>query len=311
MNDNFIADKSSKVLVFATKHETYMMDSIKYTLGNPILIEDINNQKEDAKIIKFINASNAKQVIFFNGIHRYRQIIPYINSKKRIKFIFTSSISNLTYYKALSDFNLIMEHYDRDIIEKIGVTDDELYKVLKRNYSNISCIAFDNISNKKSNNKSKTIGLLSNDVDSNNNVYNQLSALTLADYDKVKLIVRMAITKPFMELFGIKYEIVTSIDKVIYNNFVNIYINFTNTNVELVLKSMDAGIPCILGNTTLFDDYPILKENLVLKSDDDINEIADKIKNIDSVRGNILEEYKKFRKSYSAQSEKLIKEFLE
>jgi hypothetical protein len=204
-----------------------------------------------------------------------------------------------------------MELYDREVVQKIAFTDEDLYEVLSKNH-NVSYIML-NCDSKRENNigDSRTIGLLSNDFDPNNNVYNQLSALSLVNYDKVKLMSNMVATEPFLKMFNIKYEISNDINYVLNNNYVNMYANFTNTSIELVLKSIYAGIPCILGNTSLFDDYPILKENLVLKSDDDINEIAEKVNGIDSVRKVILEEYKNFKKDYSMKTVKLLKEFLD
>ena len=77
------------------------------------------------------------------------------------------------------------------------------------------------------------------------------------------------------------------------DNFVNLYINFTNTNHELIQKSFNLGIPCIVGNTNIFDRNKYLKEHLILKSDDDINEIVNKINFVKNNREKIIEEYNK------------------
>ena len=70
------------------------------------------------------------------------------------------------------------------------------------------------------------------------------------------------------------------------------------------------GIPCVLGNTDIFDKYPKLKKFLVLKSDDDISEIANKIDSVKENREIIIKEYEKFRKKYSEESKKNIIKFL-
>ena len=62
-------------------------------------------------------------------------------------------------------------------------------------------------------------------------------------------------------------------------------------NKELILKSYNYGVPVIIGNCDFYDSNKYLKEHLVVKRDDDINEIAEKI---DFVRTNykkIIEEY--------------------
>lgn len=55
---------------------------------------------------------------------------------------------------------------------------------------------------------------------------------------------------------------------------------------------MDVGTPCIIGNTNLLDNDEKSKKLLVLDSDDDVNEICEKI-------DNVLENKKETEKLYS------------
>lgn len=55
---------------------------------------------------------------------------------------------------------------------------------------------------------------------------------------------------------------------------------------------MDAGTPSIIGNTNLLDNDEKSKKLLVLDSDDDVNEICEKI-------DNVLENKKETEKLYS------------
>ena len=103
----------------------------------------------------------------------------------------------------------------------------------------------------------------------------------------------MKATKEFIRFFDLKCEIKENIDEVMSDNFVNLYVNFTNTNNELILNSFNKGVPCIVGNTDIFDNNKYLKEHLVIKSDDDINEIASKINFVRENYKKILEEYNK------------------
>ena len=68
--------------------------------------------------------------------------------------------------------------------------------------------------------------------------------------------------------------------------------------------------PLPIINTDLFDKYPKLKKHLVLTSDDDISEIANKIDSVKENREIIIKEYEKFRKKYSEESKKNIIKFL-
>ena len=65
---------------------------------------------------------------------------------------------------------------------------------------------------------------------------------------------------------------------------------------------MDRGIPCIVGNTDFFDKNEILKKYLVVKSDDDINEIKEKILLVKKNKSIIMKEYKEFRKKYKKEA---------
>ena len=142
------------------------------------------------------------------------------------------------------------------------------------------------------------------------NIYNELSALKLVDYSYIKIIKNMPATNHFINFFNIKEKQVDNFEDVIKDNFVNLYCNFTANSRELILSRLDMGIPCLLGNSDMFDNNQKLKKYLILESDDDINEIASKIKIIQNEKDKIISEYKKFREKYSAESKKSIEKLL-
>ena len=74
--------------------------------------------------------------------------------------------------------------------------------------------------------------------------------------------------------------------------------------------SMDAEIPCILGNTNLLDNDLELKKYLVLDSDDDVNEIKIKIEQSIKDKSKIIKLYNTWRKKYTTNSEKSIDSFI-
>ena len=69
-------------------------------------------------------------------------------------------------------------------------------------------------------------------------------------------------------------------ENVIANSEITLNVNFCNTDIYNFIKSMDSETICILGNNSVLNDNEYLKRNLQVKSDDDVNEIADKIENI-------------------------------
>ena len=284
--------------------------SVEFSFKKVVNIENIDGS-EIEKLIKFIN-KKVKQLVIFNFDDIYRKILPYIKKTISVKCIYSYNFAKMTDWNIRGIFNNIMEFYDRKIITKIGCLDYSTFKVLKNAGYNVEYVMLDveQPVKSKTNKKSKTIGFLGNDYDPNHNTYNQLSAVKMVEYDKIKIIKNMPATKHFIEFFNIREQQVDSIEEVIKDNFVNLYANFTSTDCNLILQSMDLEIPCILGNTDFFDGYPELKENLVLNSDDDISEIAQKINNVKLNGDKIIESYKEFRKKYSEQSKESIVNFI-
>ena len=74
--------------------------------------------------------------------------------------------------------------------------------------------------------------------------------------------------------------------------------------------SMDAEIPCILGNTNILNNSPELRRLLVLDSDDDVNEIKQKIESSIKEKDKIMKLYKEWRKEFTKNSKISISEFL-
>lgn len=301
--------KNKNYIVLLPKNDYDIKDSVEYSFENVIYL-DYETTKEDADIlIDFIN-NKANQLIIFDYSEFYRLILPYIRKSKKIKWIYKNNIAQITDGNVRQTFNYIMEFYDRDIIDEIGCLDYSTYEILKNSSYKAKYIMLDVNPKTKKSKKSDSIGLIGNDYNPNHNVYNELSALKLIDYSYVKLIKTMPATNHFIKFFDIKEKEVNTLNEVMSDNFVNLYCNFTSTNTELILKSMDMGIPCILGNTDIFDKYPKLKTYLVLQSDDDISEIANKIKNVKENNKDILQMYEKFRESYSKNSKSSIDKFL-
>ena len=279
-------------IVFLPKYDKKIYDSINHVLKNIINIsEEVKNQE----IITIINNSKIKKIYLAGNNDVYRYMLPRLKKQIEVCWIFNDSFSNLSNAGTRYTMQTIFEYYDRQLINSIGSISKDNEKVLKN--AGYKCEFIDLTLPKKnlksSNNKSSSIGILSDDFDPNNNFYNQLASLKFVEYDTCKFLSVMKATKDFIKFFDLKCEIKETMDDVISNNFVNLYVNFTNTNKELITKSFNLGIPCIVGNTDFFDNNKYLKENLVVKSDDDINEIASKINFVRENTVKILEEYKK------------------
>lgn len=304
---NKVKNKDYVVLLPSCDYD--IKDSVEYSFENVFYL-DYELTKEHADIlVDFIN-NKAKSLILFDYDDFYRKVLPFIRKGKKVKWIYKNNVAEMTSGPVRATLTNLMEFYDRKIVDEIGCLDESTYEVLKNAGYNTKHILLDINPKAKKIKASNSIGLIGNDYNPNHNTYNQLSALKLVDYRYVKIIKNMPATEHFIDFFNIKEKKVDSLDEVINDNFVNLYCNFTANDFELILKSMDKGIPCVLGNTDIFDKYPKLKKYLVLESDDDINEIASKINGAKEKKEDILKEYDKFRKKYSLDSKKTIEKFI-
>ena len=133
----------------------------------------------------------------------------------------------------------------------------------------------------------------------------------MTNYKNVKTYKPIRAVSKFAKRFNLKLIKSKSISECIDGNTINFYGQFSSICYPFILESMDRGIPCIVGNTDFFDGNEVLKSNLVLKSDDDINEMNDKILSVEKNKQIILNEYAKFRKEYTKLAKKSIKDIKE
>ena len=296
---------NKKYLVIVPTMSEELLDSFEYTFGNSLLMK--NDLDEISFYTQFINQNNFQQIIFVDFQLEYLELIDKLDEKHDIKFIFTKSLASLSDTFFYDVFKNIVKLYNQEKISAIGFLDNNLYQVLKKKYKNIFYLLLDREECTSAQNKNdKTIGILNNQEDPKHSYYNELSAIKLLDGYTAKITKPSKVNKEFLKTFDIHYKVVKNAIK---NNEINLYINFTNNNYLLFLESMDNNIPCILGNTSILDNNKKLKEYLVMKSDDDVNEIADRVKNAIKNKKEILKLYSDFRKEYKEETNKRVEKF--
>ena len=289
MLDKLIEYKNESSIVLVPKQDMKYYDSLNYTLKNAILVDNV---KEDTRIIDIINNSKIKKIYLVGNDNVFDFILPELKNELNVCWIFASSFSSLSDIGIRSSLNTIFEYYDRELIDLIGCISKDNKKVFENAGYKCEYIDLKLDKNEIKMVNSNSIGIISYDFDPNNNFYNQLAALTFVDYDVCKFMSLMKATNHFYKYFNIKSKVLKNIDEVMKDNFVNLYINFTNTNKELILKSYNYGVPVIVGNCDFYDNNKYLKEHLVVKSDDDVNEIAEKINFVKNNYKKIIEEYR-------------------
>lgn len=218
-----------------------------------------------------------ENIYFINFDILYRKILPFIPFSNKCFSIFTYEISELTDRRILDVYNSIMEFYDRTIFKEIYTLSSEVANLLKHSDYKCKNIKFNTKPFKINNNNKNNIiiGVLNDDFNPNNNFYNVLTALTMVKVDKIKLVSNMPATNEFIQRFNLPVIYCKSVDDVLdENNTLNIYTNFTSNKYNILKKSIDQNVPCIIGNI----DDSIRKKydnSLILQSDDNVNELRD------------------------------------
>lgn len=307
-NDKINKLKENECIVLLPKPDYDIKKGVEYSFKNVISSDELTD--DDVKnIIEVINNKNV-QLILLDYDEVYRKIIPYIRKNRKIKWVIKNGLAAMTDGAVRATFSNLMEFCDRNLISCIGCIDNGAYEVLKNAGFNTKRIILDIKEEKNKAKKSNSIGIIGNDYNPNHNTYNQLTAVTMVDYDYVKILKNMPATEDFIKFFDIKEQEVKTYEELLKDNFINLYCNFTCTIDEVILTSMDNGVPCLLGNTDIFDNYKVLKQYLVLDSDDDVNEMAQKIEKVKKNSDKIMDEYKKFRRDYTKKSKESIEQFI-
>ncbi len=263
---------------------------------NTTKINDMSVQLLEVQNVVFYTLSDSNDVLF--------NMLPKSINKY---IIFPYSVTELSDPKKLNELLLIIRYIDMKVVSGIYCIDYNTYLLLKEQYK-FKYIKLD-IDTKNVSNNNNSIGIIAKPNDYYSTIVNELSAITLTNNDEVRLMKPLKAVRSFAKRFKIKVHKVNNIDELIRNNKINLYINFSATCYTFILESMDMGIPCIVGNTDFFDSNELLKKYLVVKSDDDINEMKEKIELVEKNSKIILKEYEIFRKKHKKESKKSIEEF--
>lgn len=295
-----------KYIVLIPETEDKYINGVCFSFGkkNVKIIKESTPKKEVDELISNIN-KNYEKVIFFELTNVFSEMLPCISKKVKVSWIFKYPIAYFSKIYIYNYFLQTLENKKRDLINDIYVLDYDLYYTFK---NKVKYLKLDVEEKKKSEVKNE-IGIIGMDYEEFSSFYNMLSACTFIDITNVKVENKIDATKNFEKDFNIKIKKCSSYSEILENSKVNLYTAFAGISPIVVLESLDQGIPCIVGNTNMFDSNAYLKEQLVLKSDDDINEIVDKIKNAIENKKEILEEYKKYRNEYKKEVKKLMEKF--
>ena len=174
--------KEKDHIVLLPEPDFDIKESVEYSFNNVVFLDYTPTEEETQKLIDTVNKKNL-QLILFDYNDFYRQVLPYIHKNRKIKWILKNGLASMTDGAVRATFINLMEFCDRDMINCIGCLDFGAYKVLENAGYNACHIILDIEEKSVKPKKSKSIGIIGNDYNPNHNTYNQLTAVTLVDYD--------------------------------------------------------------------------------------------------------------------------------
>ena len=302
-NLDYIYNLDYLIVIPSLDNELY--HGFQATFNNVIMFN--NNVKDFEFFQKFFKTNNLKKVIFVDYNYEYEQFISFLAQDIEIEFIYTRTLSGLSDDYNLLAYNYILDLYKSKKIKSFSLLDENFYTVLKKQNYNVKLLKLKSSLTLKETHED-TIGLLNDQIDPKVSFYNELTAISLLD-KKAKVLNPNNVTKNFCQEFNIPLKAVKSYQELL-NNEINLYINFTKADILPFLDSMNNGIICLLGNSNILNNYPDLKKFLVVDSDDDCNEIKEKMQIALKNKEQIFKLYHQFIQDYNQEVLKLKEEFI-
>ena len=106
---------------------------------------------------------------------------------------------------------------------------------------------------------------------------------------------------------GVKREVLL---RKMSENDINLYVTFSECAPMLPIESMEVGTLCISGNNHHYFKGTKLEEYLIVDREDDVIEIAEKIRYALDNKDEIFKLYNEWKKDYDIQSKKSVDDFL-
>ena len=293
---------------------------------NCVKLYEIFNEKQICNIAKAIVDKNFEQVIFATMAYGYKDLaekIYELNNKIKIKFMWHGSHSLFVNYNEQKFLEEILQLQKRKIVTSIGFFKKSMKEFYSKKGYNSYWLMNDvnldknKIEKKEKNNEIK-IGLYSSGDRWEKNTYNQLSACAMVKNAYVDIVPMTKLATSFCKLMSIKTinednefslkrkELIKRMSK----NTINLYVTFTECSPMVPLESFEVGVPCIIGNNTDYFKGNEIENYIVVKEEDNIDEIYDKINLCIENKEKVLELYKDWKKEHTKKVLELKEEFL-
>lgn len=322
--------KNNDYIVFYNPECIGVMNSIKELFDNNQIIElkEIFNKKEINYIALKVKEKGIKQIIFSTMAYGYKSLaesIYTLDNNIKIKFLWHGSHSLFVNKNEKYFLESILDLERRKIVSGVGFLKESMAEFYnKKGYNSyflkntVNSIKKEDVNSSKEKYDKVKIGLYASGDRWEKNTYNQLSACAMVKNSTVDIVPNTSLSKNFAKLMNIELTSTENINSLsresLFNrmkeNDVNLYVTFTECAPMVPLESMELGVPCIVGNNNHYFKNTELENYLVVKSEDNIDEIYEKINLVINNKEEIMKLYKKWKKEYDQESKKSVQEFL-
>ncbi len=333
--DNIALNKN-EYIIFHNSNWLGVTSATKELFDNLVPIEEIYDNNKAKLLARKINEIGVKQVIFSafaDGWELLAREIKNINSNIKIKVFWHGShsqvIDTINWRTNVKALNLHRE----GIIDVFATCKESIVNFYKsQGYRTAfikNTVRLDNslkediIKNKakyfssKDYSKDKIqIGIYSANMAWRKNMFNQIAASSLILNSKICTLPLNFDGQVFSsklneeiegESKGVKREVLL---RKMSENDINLYVTFSECAPMLPIESMEVGTLCISGNNHHYFKGTKLEEYLIVDREDDVIEIAKKIRYALDNKDEIFKLYNEWKKDYDIQSKKSVDDFL-
>lgn len=304
-----------------------IMNSTKDLFENIVAIKEILNKRQLEQIASHIANTNVKYVVFSSITFGWKALVERIkelNNNIKIKFMWHGSHAMFVERDESYFLYSIIELMDRKIVDSVGFFKESMAEFYKQKgynafflTNNVSSICSTNINAFMKEEGKIYLGSYAAGDRWGKNTANQLSAASMIKNSVVDIIPTTDLIKEFCKTINLRindknlsYLPRQELLNRMALNDVNLYVTFTECSPVIPLESLELGVPCITGNNHSYFKNSKLQEYLIVKAEDDINEIYQKIKICIEKKDEIIDLYKKWKKDYDLFSTKKLQEFI-
>ena len=327
--------KNEEVIAICNPENIGVTNSTVDTFKNVVKIKELLNKKEVEIISNAIVSSKITNVIFSGFTYGYEELILKLKEKKskiKVKVFWHGSHAMLVERDEEYFLNTVITLSKNGFIDAIAFAKEsmaEFYKLkgfnsyfLPNTVKNITIdkkyeLDLKNESEQKKDNEKVYIGLYSAGSRWEKNTFNQLSAIFMVKNAVVDVLPRNELVNSFIKMMNInvtEFESTFIPRNELYArmgaNDVNLYVTFTECSPVIPLESLELGVPCVTGNNHHYFKNSKLQDYLVVKSEDSIDEIYEKILYAIENKEEIIRLYKEWKVVYDKEVEKLKTKFL-